>query len=111
GQTVAEAERDIPVILRHRDRLVTAQDFADIAMNTPGVDVNRVVVMPLFSPGSSAQEVPGVITLVVVPDVDPVSPYWPVPDRQFLRRVCDHLDPRRLVTTEVYVRGPDYVGV
>jgi hypothetical protein len=34
-----------------------------------------------------------------------------MPDRLFLRRVCDHLEPRRLITTEIHVRGPTYVGI
>jgi hypothetical protein len=112
GQTAAQAEADIPLVLRHGSRLVTAQDFADIAMQTPGVDVNRVDVLPLFQPGPPGKDgIPGVVTLMVVPDFDPVSTYWPTPDRHFLTLVCNYLDPRRLVTTEVYVRGPEYVDV
>jgi hypothetical protein len=112
GETVAEAERNIPLILRHRDRLVTTQDFADVAMQTPGVDINRIDVLPLFRPGPPPQEnASGVVTLMVVSAFDPVNPMWPTPDRQFLRRVCDYLDSRRLITTEIYVRGPAYVPV
>jgi hypothetical protein len=112
GQTVDEAERNIPQVIRHKDRLVTAQDFADVAIQTPGVDINRVDVLPLFNPGPPPQDgVPGVVTLMVVPLTDPVNPLWPVADRLFLRRVCDYLDTRRLVTTELHVRGPDYVPV
>jgi hypothetical protein len=48
---------------------------------------------------------------MVVPRFDPVRPLWPSPNRLFLRAVCDHLDRRRLVTTEIYVRGPEYVRV
>jgi predicted phage baseplate assembly protein len=112
GQTVAEAEQNIPQVIRHKDRLVTAQDFADIAIQAPGVDINRVDVLPLFSPGPPPQDgVAGVVTLMVVPLTDPVNPLWPTPDRLFLRRVCDYLDTRRLVTTELYVRGPEYLPV
>ena len=35
----------------------------------------------------------------------------PQPDQFFLGTVCDHLLPRRLITTELHVRGPDYVDV
>jgi hypothetical protein len=48
---------------------------------------------------------------MVIPRFDSLRPFWPVPDRLFLQRVCDHLRPRRLVTTEVYVRGPVYLPV
>lgn len=111
GESVAEAERNIPLVLRHRDRLVTLQDFGDVARRTPGVDVGRVEVLPLFMPSNSQEDAPGVVTVMVIPKFDAQRPLWPTPDRLFLRRVCDHLDPRRLVTTEIYVRGPDYVPV
>ena len=54
---------------------------------------------------------PGVITLLVLPRFDPINRLWPTPDRLFLQLICDHLDERRLVTSEVYVRGPQYVPV
>lgn len=111
GESVAEGERNIPLFLRHRDRLVTIQDFEDITLRTPGVDVGRVEVLPLFHPDKTEELAPGVVTLMVVPRFDALSPLWPVPDRLFLRRVCDHLNTRRLVTTEVHVRGPVYVDV
>jgi len=116
GQTVAQAVEDIPRFVRHKDRLVTAQDFADVAMQTPGVDINRVDVLPLFKPivppAASPQDgVPGVVTLMAVPLTDSANPLWPMPDRLFLGRICDYIDTRRLVTTEIYVRGPEYVPV
>lgn len=110
GETVDEGERNIPRYLRHRDRLVTAQDFEDVALRTPGVDMGRVEVLPLFHPTLSGSN-PGVVTLLAVPRYDALRPRWPQPDRLFLQTVCDHLDPRRLITTEVYVRGPEYLDV
>ena len=93
GQSVAEGERDMPLVLRHRDRLVTLQDFEDVARRTPGVDVGRVEVLPLFLPSNPQEAAPGVVTVMVVPKFDALRPLWPTPDRLFLRRVCDHLDP------------------
>jgi len=110
GETSEEGERNIPRYLRHRDRLVTAQDFKDVALRTPGVDLGRVEVLPLFHPTRSDSN-PGVVTLLVVPKFDAVRSRWPQPDRLFLQTVCDHLDPRRLITTEIYVRGPEYLDV
>jgi hypothetical protein len=111
GQTADEAQRDIPLVLRHRDRLVTAQDFQDITLRTPGVDVGRVEVLPLMRPADPNSEAPGVVTVLVVPRFDNIRPRWPTPDRLFLRTVCDYLDARRLITTEIYVRGPVYKRV
>lgn len=111
GETVEEGERNIPLYLRHRDRLVTAQDFKDITRRTPGVDVGRVEVLPLYNPDKRLENLAGVVTLMVVPATDTVRPLWPLPNRLFLKTVCDYLDERRLVTTEIYVRGPEYVSV
>lgn len=111
GETPLDGERRIPLVLRHRDRLVTQQDFRDITRRTSGVSVGRVEALPLFLPTNADLEAPGVVTVMVIPLTDPVTPLWPVPDRDFLRRVCEYLDPRRLVTTEVYVRGPEYLKV
>jgi hypothetical protein len=111
GETTEEGERSIPLYLRHRDRLVTEQDFVDVTWRTPGVDMGRVEVIPLFYPDDESQTVPGTVTLMVIPAGDPKNPLWPEPDRLFLRRVCDHIDSRRLVTTEIYVRGPEYIDI
>ncbi|MDT7807861.1 MAG: hypothetical protein QOJ70_1674 [Acidobacteriota bacterium] len=111
GETIEEGERNIPLYLRHRDRLVVAQDFKDITRRTPGVDVGRVEVLPLYNPDKQLENLAGVVTLLVVPATDAIRPLWPLPNRLFLKTVCDYLDERRLVTTEIYVRGPEYVSV
>jgi hypothetical protein len=114
GETTAEGEQSISSFLQHRDRLVTAEDFRLITERTPGVNIGRVEVLPLFNPhefhpGGDPQSWPGALTVLVVPghDIEQTTP--PVPDRLFLDAICRWLDPRRLVTTEVFVRGPDYV--
>jgi baseplate J-like protein len=107
GETTTEAERRIPLHLRHQDRAVSAEDFAEIVAETPGIALGRVEVLPTFHPDTGTPA-PGVVTLLLVPD-DPLRPEAPVPDRLFLQAVCRHLEPRRLVTTEVHLRGPDYV--
>jgi predicted phage baseplate assembly protein len=111
GETVEEGEKSIPLYLRHRDRLVTSLDFADITRRAPGVDVGRVEVLPLFHPDRPADAAAGVVTVMVVPAFDAVRPRWPSPNRLFLKTICEYLDPRRLVTTEIFVRGPSYVSV
>jgi hypothetical protein len=45
---------------------------------------------------------------MVIPKYDPAQPDAPLPDRPFLDALCAYLDPRRLVTTEVFLRGPTY---
>jgi predicted phage baseplate assembly protein len=110
GESAADGEAAITRWLRHRDRLVTADDFHDLTRRTPGVDLGRVEVLPLFDPEATGpqQDWPGMVTVMVIPRSDPLHPKAPTPDRQFLNAVCDWLSPRRLVTTELHVRGPVY---
>ncbi len=114
AETVSEGEKQIARYLQHRDRLVNATDFETITLRTPGVDIGRVEVIPAFNPELGANEpgdAPGAVTLMVIPKYDPNQPDAPVPDRLFLDTICDYLDSRRLVTTEVFLRGPHYKPV
>lgn len=108
AESVEEGERRIPAFLRHRDRLVSAEDFTEITRATPGVDLGRVEVLPLFHPALPEAPAQGVVTVLVIPANDPEQPEAPRPDLLFLETVCRHLEPRRLVTTELHVRGPVY---
>jgi predicted phage baseplate assembly protein len=112
-EAVDEAERRVAEFLRRRDRAVTAGDFAAIAERTPGVNLGRVEVLPLVTPepGLSDVRAEGVVTVLVIPASDPNRPDAPLPDRLFLDTVCDYLDRRRLLTTEVHVQGPTYKNV
>ncbi|MFD0381730.1 baseplate J/gp47 family protein [Streptomyces stramineus] len=67
----------------------------------------RRVPAPL-PPPSKALDAAGVVTVVVWPRQDPAHPDAPTPERGLLRRVCAHLDARRLITTELYVVPPEY---
>jgi hypothetical protein len=114
AETVADGEKQITRFLQHRDRLVNPDDFRTITKRTPGVDIGRVEVLPAFNPDLSVNEpgdAPGAVTLMLIPSFDPVHPDTPEPDRAFLDAVCGYLEPRRLVTTELFLRGPTYVGI
>jgi len=110
AESLPEAALRIPKLLRSGDRAVAADDFVTLAMETPGVQVGRAHVLPRHKPEQRADGVPGTVTLIVLPASDAVTPETPTPDREMLRRVCAHLEPRRLVTTELYVTPPEYVG-
>lgn len=114
AEKVGEGEKQIARYLQHRDRLVNAADFETITMRTPGVDIGRVEVLPAFNPELVPNEpgdAPGAVTLMVIPSNDPKQPDAPVADAIFLNTICRYLDPRRLVTTELYLRGPVYKPV
>ncbi len=110
AEGVADAEERIPATWRHRNVLATQDDYGRIARETPGVDIGRVEVLPLFHPDQPDQPSDGVVTLMLVPAVDPAQPDAPEPDQLFLDTVCRYLAPRRIVTVELHVRGPDYVS-
>lgn len=111
AESVTEAEKNIPAYLRHRDRLVSVRDFEEITLRTPGVDVGRVEVLPLYDPDTLGTNGDGLVTVMVIPEYDLVYPNTPQPDHLFLERVCKYLHPRRLITTELHIRGPEYVSV
>lgn len=109
-ETVDQARRRVPMILRHQYRAVTADDFRELTTLTPGVSVGRAEVLPLYRPGSPADvKFPGVVSVLVVPSEDALHPRAPEPDLGFRQAVCRHLDKHRLLTTELYVIGPRYV--
>ncbi len=111
AENVSDGEKQIARYLQHRDRLVTVFDFKTITLRTPGVEIGRVEVLPNYNPSFGGAETPGAVTLMVIPVTDPQQPDAPLPRRDFLDTVCRYLDPRRLVTTEVFLRGPDYQGL
>ena len=114
AETAADGEKQISRYLQHRDRLVTAYDFETVTLRTPGVEIGRVEVLPNYHPELSSRrggDAAGAVTLMLVPTFDPVTPDAPSPSNDFLDTVCSYLDTRRLVTTEVFLRGPEYVGI
>lgn len=114
AETISEGEKQITRYLQHRDRLVTAADFETITKRTPGVDIGRVDVLAAYNPTLARQEAgsaPGAVTLMLIPKYSGTRPDAPSPDQPFLASVCAWLDPRRLVTTELFLRGPVYVPI
>src|SRR5437763_3485969 len=45
---------------------------------------------------------------MVISSYDAKHPDTLEPDQLFLDTICNYLNPRRLITTEVFLRGPDY---
>ena len=113
AEAQSEAEKQITRYLQHRDSLVTVTDFETITFRTPGADVGRVEVLPAYYPPFSTQagDAPGMVSLVVIPRYDSQHPDTPEPSKTFLDAICNYLNPRRLVTTELYLCGPEYVSI
>ena len=114
AQSVSDGETQIPRYLQYRDRAVSADDFDAVVRRTPGISIGRVDVIPAFNPElapNAPGDAAGAVTLMLIPAVDPNHPTAPQPDQPFLDAVCAYIDPRRLVTTEVFLRGPNYVPI
>lgn len=111
AEVVTDGERRIVRELRHQNRAVSAEDFAEIALRTPGTDIGRVDVLSAWHPdlgGSEPGDVPGAVTLMLVPRYDTAHPDTPEADTKLLDAVACWLQPRRLVTTEIILRGASY---
>jgi predicted phage baseplate assembly protein len=105
-ETLDEAKSRAPLAIKSRSRAVTSEDFEYFAMQS--ANIKRAKALPLYHPGFPGVQVPGVITVVVVPDSDAPNP---IPSEGTLRIVCAYLDARRLLTTELYVIAPTYLQV
>lgn len=108
AETLAQALERIPGELRRRDRAVTAGDFQELALLTPGANIARAECLPRYHPSLPDRESAGVVSVIVWPMSDAARPNAPLPDVNQLRAVCRYLDARRLVTTELYVQPPVY---
>ncbi|MET1254235.1 baseplate J/gp47 family protein [Aliikangiella maris] len=111
AETLDQAEKRIPAYLKHGDRAVNREDYQRLAMNTPGVEIGRVEVLPRFKPQQRLQNIPGVISVAVLPKANLHTAPNPRPDRNILEQVHAFLEPRRPLGVELYVIGVEYVAL
>jgi len=111
AETVEEAERRIPARLRHRNRAVTEADYRSLVADTPGASIGRVEVMPRFMPRQRRFNVPGVVSVMVLPRKASFDAPHPRPDQPLIQKVHDHLSVRRPLATELYVIGCEYIPI
>jgi uncharacterized phage protein gp47/JayE len=104
-EQIEDTKARAPKELKARDRAVTTQDFEFLAKQTPGVRVRRAHALPLYHPQFPDIEVPGVITVMIVPESSDAKP---MPSESTMQAVCAYLNERRLLTTEVFVAAPRY---
>jgi predicted phage baseplate assembly protein len=106
GESVREASIRGPLVLRTRDRAVTAEDYEQLAREA-APDAARVRCVPA-GPGSPA------VRLLVVPAVVTTSDLefgHLRPDPDLLGRIGAFLDERRCVGSRIAVEPPFYQGV
>lgn len=105
-ESLQDAMDRAPQALQTQDRAVTAADFELLAKQAG--PISRAEAIPLYNPNFPGEQIPGVVTVVIVPDVDSPAP---MPSPGLLRTVCNYLDQRRLIGTELYVIAPTYLPV
>lgn len=92
-------------------RAITSDDYEYLALSTPGLRVARAKAISNYHPDFPCiLNFPGTVTVVVVPCVRKGT-VTPVPGEGFLQTVLRHLNMHRLVTTDLYVIGPEYIKV
>jgi hypothetical protein len=111
-----------PAVLRHRDRAVTAQDLEDLAYEA-SVDVARVaaIVPTQFDPNNLWIDPKNPIVgdkyrttdagrmgVIVAPNADAIRP---TPSLRLLRQVQAYLQARCPAAADLWVAGPQWVGV
>ncbi|MBV9956813.1 MAG: putative baseplate assembly protein [Acidobacteria bacterium] len=107
-QDVETLKERAPRLLRSRDRAITAEDYAALAAEAG--EVRKATAIALAHPDHPGSEVPGAVTVVIVPDAK-IEDRAPKPSADLITRVCEYLDARRLLTTELYVKGPEYQAI
>lgn len=117
-----EAARRTGAALRRPSRCVTGPDYETLAVGTPGAAVRRAHAAVGRHPDFPCVPVPGAVTVFIVPDLPPRDEENELascgddltalqPDAGVLAAVRRHLDRARLLTQELYVRGPHYRAV
>jgi predicted phage baseplate assembly protein len=114
-EDVEHAKLRAPSLLRGRERAVTAADFEALALEaSPAVTRARCHVVRGLGPATGGQG-PGVVRLLLVPDVPRLNGPVPADLLQVSARVRDdvvaYLDERRLLTCEVVLEAPAYTWV
>ncbi len=96
-----------PHDLRNLKRAMSADDFAEIAVQTPNVKIHSAfaIARSAVNAANDFVEKDGSVTLVVLPENHEDTPQ---PSEAQLRAICAWLEPRRLITTELHITGPKY---
>ncbi len=115
AETVEQAEQRIPQFLTHRNRAITETDFQIICRNNPVNPVARAEVIKGFLPGNTLdaarEDVPGVISVFLLPPAKVGVGNWPKPNKGLLKDLFNYLQNRILVGTEIYLLSPQFIPI
>ena len=113
AESVSQAEQRIGAFLNHRNRAVTADDFIQLTLENPVNPVARAEVINHMLPGNSINDVrtdvPGAVSVLVIPPGNLSHRQFPKPTRDLLNDVFAWLQPRCVLGTELYVLSPEFI--
>jgi hypothetical protein len=110
-ENITEAHRRLKSERRRPERAVSAADYEELALLTPGLRVARVKAVPLYRPGMRNypdNQAQAQITVAVMPYSEVLTP---IPSPGFCETLHQHLNRHRLLSTELHVVAPDYVRI
>jgi len=97
-----------PAAIRSRLRAVAPEDYATLALGTPGVDIARAHCLPGQDPAAPGGSLPGTVGVVVVPRTTP-GQGPPAPSAETLAVVAGYLARTAgIVGAQVVTVGPRY---
>lgn len=102
-ETIEEAIIRLRQDLKEPYQAVTSNDYEYLAKSTPGLRVRRAKAIPYNEKG--------LVKIIVVPEFLENVEDIPIPSEGFKKTVYMHLCKHRLITTQINVDEPEYVGV
>jgi len=111
GEDLARAEQRMLQELKTGLRAVRIDDFARLAQLVPGLMIEHVKPLPLFKPGLEKypeDKADNCVTLVIEPYSETGQGKLTAGYR---KNIVHHLEKYRLITTEIHVVEPTYVGL
>jgi uncharacterized phage protein gp47/JayE len=110
-ESVAEAKRRAPDMLRTRNRAVTLEDCEYLAREA-STTVARVRALPpktdMHGDGDLDRS-PGKVNVIIIPNYPEGK--QPTPSPELILEVTDYLDKRRLLTSHITVTHPRYLPI
>ncbi len=110
GETLEEARRRGPLLVRTRSRAVTAEDYEVLAREA-APDIARVRCVPAGRDGTEAGAVRVLLVPAAASEDGRILFENLVPPRDTLRRIAERLDEVRVVGARVVIEPPLYRGV
>ena len=109
GETLERFRDRGPATVRHRGRALAPQDYETLAREaSPAVAVARAV----SARNPSGQNLPGWVTLILIPESQDPRPWPSFGLREHVRRFVEDRAPATIaVSHHLYVTGPDYLAV